>query len=121
MAVGLVVGIVAGIIVFLIFIAIVVVCCYRKKKRQYMARGHGNEHKVDLPSDGISPAHSYGVDNTARNGMSPPRRDGDASDYYNDSPRVHKKLLISPVNPVEYRDHSGSELSLIHISEPTRR
>ena len=108
-AVGLVVGIVAGIIVFLIFIAIVVVCCYRKKKQQYMARGHGNEHKVDLTSDGISPAHSYGVDNTARNGVSPPRRDGDASDYYNDSPRVHKKLLISHVNPAEYRDHSGSE------------
>lgn len=109
MAVGLVVGIVVGVIVFLIFIAILVVCCYRKKKQQYMARGHENDYKVDLTSDGISPSNSYGVDNAARNGMSPARRGRDANEYYDDSPRMNKKLLVSQMKPSEYRDRSESE------------
>lgn len=108
-AVGLVVGIVVGIIVFLIFIAIVGVCCYRKKKEQYLAGRHPGDHKADLTGNGISPAHSYGVDNAARNGTSVPHRGREGNDYYDDSPRMKKKLLISQMNPSEYRDQSESE------------
>ena len=100
-AVGLVVGIVAGVIIFLIFIAILVVCCRRKMNR-YVER---DDHKQDLTSHTLTHSRSFGQDNMACNGTSPPRGGKDLGEHSNPSPPFKKKNIIQN----ESTDPSGSE------------
>ncbi|XP_067684139.1 uncharacterized protein [Haliotis asinina] len=92
MAVGMVVGIVGGIVAFLVFLAILGVCCYRRKRQIEREE----EYKQNLENHSST---TYGYDNDGRN--------GDAT--YNDTPGSNKKLLLSEndeyVNKRGYKDN----------------
>ncbi|XP_046583054.1 uncharacterized protein LOC124290393 [Haliotis rubra] len=92
MAVGMVVGIVGGIVVFLVFLAILVVCCYRRKRQIEREE----EYKQNLENHSNT---TYGYDNDARNGDT----------TYNDTPGSNKKLLLSEndeyINKRGYKDN----------------
>lgn len=103
-AVGLVVGIVGGVIGFLVILFIIIVCCWRKRHRN--TAKPISEYKTDLTNEQVSPSDRYGLENTARNGTSPPRRS--SSEYYDDSPRMKKQLLMQG-NRNDYRDQSDTE------------
>ncbi|KAL8612752.1 hypothetical protein ACOMHN_033751 [Nucella lapillus] len=81
--VGLVVGIIAGVIIFLVFLAVLIVCCFRRKRDHYRGRSP-DDPKVDLATSNPSPPRKFGLENAARNGNHRPNEE-------EESPPVKKK------------------------------
>lgn len=104
--VGLIVGIVAGVFGFLLFVAILVVCCHKraqKAKLQYMA----DQHKRPLEEKGRTPVSVGFSNNTAPNGYG-----------HESSPRAKTKLLSETNGSSSPRTNRPKALNLYTGSKP---